>query len=514
MKQQAFFYNGRYFLLPEDCRTTDDVILNHTDYRSFPVKELTQKHCLAPYFLSESVKETKLRLKREALIYPCEVELLSLNEYNARLRQAVAARCPGCPRFGTLTEDDASLEGHHEEITLDGCCFIRQVFEPHGTIIPLNAWMDSCVRAFGKLGLEALLDEGKLSEAREKCYQCLDLCFTIRPYLYFDFAADGRRRMILSNGFAFADALLTEKLLERLEESYGKTWTFVNYIPEGASLPEAVRPKGLLWETNGENTSLQSLTVFCEPEQETGAFLWLNAFYGENRLCAVCGAYHTDTGELPPDAEEPEAFREPLEAISLLQMLPGNEMHVPPLRTVALAPRSMEETEDPEKFFRENGLLTATRLPEISIRFCDPLLMGQRPGNIWGEPLAAGLEDMTIGHLAVGIREFTTFPSMDDPALDLPLRTLGLVKELLNKQQLLMDFQQTYAPGRVDFFFFVPDVPGLLERLRYCSPLFAALPATITLYTASHREGGRYLINFEMPLLETEEQLWAPSVKA
>ena len=514
MKQQAFFYNGRYFLLPEDCRTTDDVILNHTDYRSFPVKELKEKYCLAPFFIYESIKETKLRLKRDAMIYPCEIELLSLRDYNARLRAAITEHCPGCPNYGFLTEDDASLAGHHEEITLEGCCFVRQVIEPHSTLIPLNVWMDSCVREFGKLGLEALLNEGQLPEAREKCYQCLDLCFTIRPYLFFDFAEDGRRRMILSNGFAFADALLTETLLERLEKAYGKTWTFVNFIPEGTFLPEAVRPKGILWDVNDENGGLQSLTVYCEPDQEMGVFLWLNAYYGENKLTAVCGSYHTETGELPPDAEEPEAFKDTLDAICLLQTIPNDVRRVPPLRTAAITSRAMDEAEDPETFFRENGLLSATRLPEYSMRFCDPLLMGQVPENLWGEPLAAGLENMTIGHLSVGIKEFTTFPAMDDPALDLPLSTLGLAKDLLNKQHLLIDFQQTYAPGRVDFFFFAPDVPGLLARLRYCSPLFAFLPATITLYTPSHREGGRYLINFEMPLLETEEQLWAPSVQA
>ena len=65
----------------------------------------------------------------DGLVYPAQVVLFSRKEYNDKLREIVKKHCGGCPNFSSVDETDESLEGHHEEISLDDVCFVREASE-------------------------------------------------------------------------------------------------------------------------------------------------------------------------------------------------------------------------------------------------------------------------------------------------------------------------------------------------------------------------------------------------
>lgn len=82
--------------------------------------------CLAPFFLTGYHDDpSTIRIDDADGLYPAEVELLTQEEYNARLRPVAAAHCPGCLNFGRLTDEPQSLNGHFTEIALDGFCPYR-----------------------------------------------------------------------------------------------------------------------------------------------------------------------------------------------------------------------------------------------------------------------------------------------------------------------------------------------------------------------------------------------------
>lgn len=136
----AIYHLDSYYLLPEEypdfaaftahlaaqelpCTLKLVPLLEDNNHPSWTV---SRGICMAPYFLTGYRDQpVRVAISDPADVYPAVVERLTQAEYNARLRRMVEGFCPGCASFGALTEDDASLNGHHEEISLDGVCFFR-----------------------------------------------------------------------------------------------------------------------------------------------------------------------------------------------------------------------------------------------------------------------------------------------------------------------------------------------------------------------------------------------------
>jgi len=138
--KQGFFYLNTYFLLPEGYADESDFLdAAKAATKAMTVKAMVLREdsdaghdpyelgvCIAPYFITDYLKapeEFVIPLPSE--IYPAQVELLTQKEYNQRLRQRVTSYCQGCRGFGGVNENDSSLSGHFEEITLDGFCPYR-----------------------------------------------------------------------------------------------------------------------------------------------------------------------------------------------------------------------------------------------------------------------------------------------------------------------------------------------------------------------------------------------------
>ena len=141
----AIYYKEMYFLLPEEF--SDYSAFIH-DLRS---KTLPAQYCMVvlredhkvqnytvvkgrsmvPYFLSGYHDAPSFVVIASAEdVYPVQVEVLDQAEYNAKLREVINRVCPGCLRFKPLSNRVQSLNGHFEEITLDGVCVFRQESKP------------------------------------------------------------------------------------------------------------------------------------------------------------------------------------------------------------------------------------------------------------------------------------------------------------------------------------------------------------------------------------------------
>lgn len=143
--QSAIYYNDMYYLLPEEYCDHNMFFKDLRD-KNFPAQfqmvALYENHnarnftvikgqSMAPYFLSGYHDEPiPITISNPEDVYPVEVEVMDQSEYNAKLREVINRVCPGCLRFKPLSNRVQSLNGHFEEMTLDGVCLFRQESKP------------------------------------------------------------------------------------------------------------------------------------------------------------------------------------------------------------------------------------------------------------------------------------------------------------------------------------------------------------------------------------------------
>lgn len=172
---QAFFYDYRYYLFPEDVSTLSELKGRH----HVRVRRLAEENCMAPDFIYESIREEELVIEDTDRLFPVSVNLYSSEEYDALLRKQVERVCPGCERFGG---DSGNLDGHHREISLSGLCYERDGAE--------DKWnFSQCVSYFWYLAaghaeeLSHCIDSGdtkKLNRILNR--ELTHFCFPIRFY--------------------------------------------------------------------------------------------------------------------------------------------------------------------------------------------------------------------------------------------------------------------------------------------------------------------------------------------
>ena len=141
----AFYYEDNYYLLPEafsDYGEFIDTIRNsHLPFEVQTVA-LREDHevcnysvkkgrSMAPYFLSGYHDEpVGVLIANAEGIYPAQVEIYDQEAYNEKLRNKILEICPGCLRYKPLSNRVQSLNGHFDEMGLDGVCFLRQETKP------------------------------------------------------------------------------------------------------------------------------------------------------------------------------------------------------------------------------------------------------------------------------------------------------------------------------------------------------------------------------------------------
>lgn len=143
--ENAFYYENNYYLIPKefsDFEELADTVRKGPLPIAFQTIALLEDHrvnyiyvtkgrSMAPYFLSGyHDTPTTLVISNADEIYPTHVDVYSQEEYNAKLREKILEICPGCLRYKPLSNRVQSLNGHFEEMGLDGVCLFRQETKP------------------------------------------------------------------------------------------------------------------------------------------------------------------------------------------------------------------------------------------------------------------------------------------------------------------------------------------------------------------------------------------------
>lgn len=145
-KQEAVFYLNAYFLLPKEYDSYEsfrEAVHNSEKPLRVSAVVLRENHgipswsvqkgiSIAPFFITGYHDEpSEIVITYENAIFPGEVTLLTQDEYNALLREKVLSYCPGCIRYRPLSNRVQSLNGHFEELSLDGYCAFRAEKKPN-----------------------------------------------------------------------------------------------------------------------------------------------------------------------------------------------------------------------------------------------------------------------------------------------------------------------------------------------------------------------------------------------
>jgi len=503
MKRDAFFYKGRYFLLPEGVNDVSAMVERYGDGATFEVEALSEAKCMPPYFLEQNASWETLALDAEHDVYPCEVELLPLREYNARLREVVKGHCPGCPNFGSVDDTDASLEGHHEEIALNDVCFLRDEYASNADDFnSFSAVSEQFAERFGALGLERMLDKGRTGDAAE-AYNALfsEMFAGIEMLVHFE-KKDGAYIMVTSSVWYDQDRLLMECLYERLAARYGDRWTFKNHVPRGVYLDEAVRPLAIAAQPEqSENSPMEVMVkVYAQPEALLGAYLWMCGQYGEallhNGEVAMELVEAEDLSRCPKDAIAPEAL---WSVIGDASEWPEDDDSLPVIHAATMVSKDIDP--DDEEALERGSILFASRCVDLCNRIVFPLIENERPENAWGENDMVSEFGVPVARIAFDGIDFG-----DEAALG---RLYADLVDGLEAQGVCKSFARAGMPGdgRSEEYLLVLSLTDFLYAIRRYAPLFAQHPASLEIYTASGLSGGYYQLDYDMKRMMTEPVL-------
>lgn len=145
MVYQGFYYKEQYMLLPEGFADFDAFLADLKEKElpgRYETVVLVEDHharnytvikgvSMVPYFLSGYHDDLcTIQIDCPEEVYPVQVERMDQAEYNARLRELINDYCPGCTKFKPLSNRVQSLNGHFEELPLDGTCLFREEAKP------------------------------------------------------------------------------------------------------------------------------------------------------------------------------------------------------------------------------------------------------------------------------------------------------------------------------------------------------------------------------------------------
>lgn len=255
----AIYYEGTYYLLPTEFDDYEMFIQNLHE-QTLPAKyrmiELREDHkarnfsvikgrSMAPYFLSGYHDEPSMvTIENRENVYPVHVEVMDQTEYNAHLREVINRVCPGCLRFKPLSNRVQSLNGHFEEMTLDGVCMFRQESKPaprclHDHLFSFGGFFvrfdyasknaeemhDNIKQWFYARYADALLEEkdgNKVLTLQCKKKELLTPILTNAISRYIEEISEGTYHIRLAEEFNCTENILREILLDQNSETFQK----------------------------------------------------------------------------------------------------------------------------------------------------------------------------------------------------------------------------------------------------------------------------------------------------
>ena len=489
--KKGFIYKGRYFLLPDDCESTAELLEKYGNGTGVVCRELMEDKCQAPYFINEHSRRQKLRLEN-SLVFPVDLWILSHLEYNEYLRDLSESVCKGCPKY-TPTCFQPELS---EEMTLNKVCFYKNAFlqkanETGRDYNQINVWVDDFMHEMTKLGLEELLDNGKVKEAYAALDECLStyVTYNVPPFLI------GKKEdtyyFYCTTFFNAGDGLFMEYLCRTLSESYSrrKSWDFRNYVPKGIFAPASEKPLGYTVTTEEYDHLFLNLTVCLGEEQNpSNVYFWLCGTVGEDRLRNATLSYAirfgAQEGMLDPDTLESAV--EPC-----IRSLQPEELTVPPVEWSPFLEEGKTEM---------TGVIR-NRNTDWYHFMLDALAGEKGMESPWEQ-------DDILSELSLPLAVFTLPIPGEGTATSPEFKKAGgamaAFLDAMGESGLCRTVFQINSYHAMQVGFLVLNHACFLQKVRYLSPIFAEYFPKLDVFTCSNRYGGHYAVSLDMPHLGTE----------
>ncbi len=313
---KAFFYDYKYYLLPENCESVEDV----KKLRSTEVRRLKEENCMAPNFVCESIETEFLTIEVPDRVFAATVNLCTREEYDVLLGKQVEKRCPGCARFGGGADD---LTGHHREMSLEGVCYSRETKGEAYSFGRCARWFSFEIAESVNV-LAEYIDKGDQKSVGKLVNGLLTQFFP--PVDVYGGVAEGRYCLCLSeNAYSRHGVRLIVKMLADTANHPSSPlaqagWTVYPYFPKGIYFPALrpnyfKRPPKLFYADNPEDDGAE-IVVYEKGSDEwsprraasrkSALYKFLCHYIGEDILLAGSSSISV-TGTLPGDKRAADA---------------------------------------------------------------------------------------------------------------------------------------------------------------------------------------------------------------
>ena len=520
MRVKAIFFDGEYFMLPEGCESASELTGRYSG-KPVVLPWLREIKCMAPYFVLDNISRKTLTFSSDSPVFDCEAELLTLEEYNSRLRGIIPGRCAGCAGYTQIDDGDDSLNGHHDEITLDGVCFLKEEHndEEHD-FPPVDVFVSNAVEMFPDLGLKKLIDAGETEKAEAALSEMLRNETAVPGYpLWLYKTEEGKYRAVMTTMAHDGDGVIVEYVMKKLAEAYGEDWEFFNYIPRGFYPPCAREPERIYRTPEDPDGRIAPFGVAFTTAGNGGfpEFCYVCGLCGEKELKSAARflQIYGNTDEEMTETDEEGLLTAVTE---LYERIPPEErLFPPPVTNVYVPPAAFEELDgysDEEEIVNDHGMLFSSRSVELCENVALPVISGFKPENFresdeWKLCIAADL-NIPVCQLTLDIGGLPDGTVADHPdLLDAVQRDVNCIGGAVKKNGSALPFLQCFdlRMKKLQIWYVIMRYSRFMYTLRRLDPVFREYPGALRIFTASGKSGGEYVPGARMLKVRTEEQM-------
>lgn len=532
MKIKAFLYDSEYYELPPEFGSAAEFHAAYADKKPVAVNWLREKKCMAPYFVAENVKKKRITVSSDKPAFDCEAELLSLDEYNQRLMELIPLHCMDCEGFTPRGENESLksfLSGHHEEITLDDVCFLKHSHNDYEyDFPPFDVFVKRAVNKFKRLGLEKLIDENNTEKAVKKYLKLIwgECGFPHFP-VWLDKTDSGKYRLVSTAYSCDADSIVYEELTDALNEQYGDTWEFYNYIPQGYFTPDADPDFKLFYKTDDKSDKYVIINVEISADYDDRYPFDSNMNYlygkcGENKFRAAVSQIMINAFETPEYMENDNEFTkinpDEFAAVTdkLCKGLKKEQLKNPPVCEKMEMPGNKDEQQEAtEDFTKDNLLLCSFRSVDLTSVLAWRVMNGLMPLDFrssYGGNRCYVIANCNIpcARLSLDLGGVPSGTLFDHPELlGVAQNNIQCLNDALKKSKSAKPFFQCFDSKlkKLDVWLVVLHYPTFMYSIRRLAPLFNKYQGFVEIYTASGESGGRYELGFKMKKLKDEPDM-------
>ena len=482
----AIFTAGEYYLLPENFKSFEDFAQFITSKASHKLKltKLTETKCMAPYFTYEAQIVETITLSSDNPIFKTRVFLLSKAEYHEKLVSVIKKMCLDCENF--IDDGDyENLNGHHEEISLDGVCLKKREkgFVPYYVLAyAINDLFDDFNNA--KDEIEKLVESGKITEAKDKIF---GIIVEFMP-IPIDIVLLKRKKVFECYFPTFNDDAWGLIVYNICKNWNGKAlnWKFYPYLPHGIMPPNPdFTPTVFENQTMVSVINKREITFWLKEDNLinfANIYQFLCNDIGEDKFLrgtADCFVKF-DTEKTGNEIQYAE-FKKSILKTKDYESLSFDNSPVPVWTSVA----SYDENGMPNKLASYCSNLFFNCFDHVESTFLNPFEYGNIFANM----------GISVAKLSINLDSAVYLKNVTNKIL------LALQKMLNN--DFSINFARESLLDKFNIYFLVFNNEKFLYELKRHSPIFDTYPASLDI--ANHLEVKKYEVNFMFKLVSSSK---------